>query len=327
VGPLAPQVVTRNGRKQAIFIEARAKDYRGLTSGNQYYQAVIDRNSALYGALFDAPAGSRTGIAGFAEQGYMDWNGGWGLDRGDGTLNVMGDNQVCFYKVQWGGKPANPASSGLSVPANDNQPIVNAYSTEFSYELLIDLPDAGEGGGHIFGNFNPSHCGFGFNCSGGVINFQYQNAFGGNDQAKIQMSKENLTSFSVQVRAGTHPDATTGIPEWGGSHHLVVTYKKTTGNVSFYVDGQLFTYVNGDPVLMAHGIKFPEDYYGATGGNHTSDRRNWNAEWLGIGTNCHQSGMPNQVAHDGTGIAIARIFGHALTQAEVTKLYNYVTPE
>jgi hypothetical protein len=117
---------------------------------------------------------------------------------------------------------------------------------------------------------------------------------------------------------------------------VIVTYDKSspTELITLYVDG-VRTGGTGEENL-GKALHFPRDYYGgvnghqpdapdATGGD--AEGRTANTEWMCIGGGSHQSGYPTFGAMHGTKIVVARLYGKALTPAEVSALYNFHKPE
>ncbi|MDR3093286.1 MAG: hypothetical protein LBU62_01410 [Bacteroidales bacterium] len=282
------------------------------TAGRLYEIAIWERNKAAYGDQFAA----------IADVTYWDHNGGeWSTSES----KTMGDGKkMCYYKVQWGGKPATPSAGGASVVANDNKAFVDAYNTAFSYELLFRAPNQiasdppSIGGSALFGNANMTHCGFGINIRDGAIVFLTHTGFGNTMVVGWQDSGTGVVGVPVEEKV---------VPVENQVYHVVATFNKAEGSAKLYVDGVLIASVTDNADFKTHGIMFPTDYYGATNGQHAHDRRTWNTEWLCLGNSCHQSGMPNWAGPDRAEYAVARVYGKALTQEEVTASYNYFKPE
>jgi hypothetical protein len=290
-GPDKPKVVMNESYKllEATFSDMESKDYTKSTNADEIARGWnIDPGNKYY-LLYNRENES--------DPMYYD---SWEKDAGGNIVPIkrkQGNRRMCYYKMSWGG--TDLAHTG------QNEKLVNAYNSAFSYELLVTPPTDEGVGGNIFGNINPSHCGFGIGGNGGRYVFTYSTGFGG------------LTPVQPEV-----PTVQAGVP-----YHLVVTYSKTaTPNIVIYYDGKKAGEVT-DPALKEHGIKFPGDYYVSSNGDHTSAFRTPNTEYLVIGGGSHQSGMPTfGLAHD-TKIMIARVYDTALTELEVKALYDYTKPE
>jgi hypothetical protein len=246
---------------------------------------------------------------------YYDLYANTEYQAADGTHKVEGKG-MCFYKIPW----------------STNAGIVNAYKNAFTYELIYQAPQVTKGFnnttgventsignpyGFIFGNVNPTHCGFGIGRrdSIGIITFTYHTKFG--------------STTHIQQKDKVKPDSIVGtVSDFGKYYHVIVSYDKsnTTELVSLYVDGEKVG-GTGDKDLGA-ALHFPTDYYAMqTGHEHNEADRTPQTEYLCIGGGSHQSGYPSFLAPHNTKIVVARVYGHALTADEVTTLYNYHVPE
>ncbi|GHT46792.1 hypothetical protein AGMMS49965_24570 [Bacteroidia bacterium] len=254
---------------------------------------------------------------------------GWRVQR------TEGNRRMCYYKMQWGGtNTSNPLNQAATVGQNDK--IVQAYESAFSYELVFRVGEYGFNG-NIFGNRNPSHCGFGIIAegasgssdpergeisTGGRIAFVYNTVWGGGAPTTVDSNQPNASGSEEGVVV--EPDT------W---YHVVVTYNRNAAigqkAIVMYVDGKEITWVNNYDDLKNHGLQFPRDYYVGVNGehNHEGVGRTPNTEYLVVGGGSHMSGRPTGGPRQGTQIMIARVYGKALTPAEVTASYNAIKPE
>jgi hypothetical protein len=291
-GPDKPKVElnTQYNLLEATFSEMECKNYavnstdaekaRGwdVDPGNKYYMLYSRENEP--------------------DPMYYD---SWEKDAAGNIVPIrrkQGNRRMCYYKMPWGGTDLQHTGQ--------NEKLVNAYNSAFSYELLVTAPDDKAVGGNIFGNINPSHCGFGIGGNSNRFAFTYSTAFGG----------------LITVHAEEIDYVQGGVP-----YHFVVTYNKTaTPNIILYYDGVKVGEASDDE-LKVHGLKFPADYYVQSNGQHTHDIRTPNTEYLVIGGGSHQSGMPTFGLAHNTKIMIARVYDSALTPVEVKALYDYAKPE
>jgi hypothetical protein len=223
---------------------------------------------------------------------------------GDGQIHTVGSSRMCFYKMPW----------------STNAGIVNAYQNAFSYELIYSAPEYTDNrNNNIFGNINPTHCGFGIRRADDKNMFTYHLSYG----ATLNVSQKNDKAEDVTV-------------EFGKYYHIVATYDKNspTELIALYVDGVKVgssSPSDGSKSDLGKALHFPTDYYNnpAHGSNiaggHAS--RTSNTEFLCIGAGSHQGGYGRFGAPHNTKIVVARVYGHALNQTEVSTLYNYHVPE
>jgi hypothetical protein len=255
----------------------------------------------------------------------LEWYYTYNTDRAGVKMtytNALGDKQtldgkrMCWYKIPW----------------SANAGIVNAYQNAFSYEFIYQAPqvtkdfnndtgveNASIGGPNtnMFGNVNPTHCGFGIQRldSIGAISFTYHPSFGSTVRVK-QM--DTVKKDSV---VGT-------VSDFGKYYHVIATYDKNspTELIGLYVDGVKVGGSGKDNIGLQ--LHFPTDWYTLqTGHEHTEGDRTPNTEYLAIGGGSHQSGYPTFGAPHNMKVVVARVYGHALTADEVTTLYNYHVPE
>jgi hypothetical protein len=231
---------------------------------------------------------------------------------GDGVTRTVGSKRMCFYSIPW----------------SNNAGIVNAYKSAFSYELIYQAPEykyADVVGGeekvrntncNLFGNINPTHCGFGLNRGENENRFVYVTAFG----TSTPVMEKDLAA-SADGKVGVKVD-------FAKYYHLVATYDKSskTELIALYVDGEKVG--SSGAADIGAQLLFPMDYYvGATGMEFHEDMRTSNTEYLCMAGGSHQCGYPAFGAPHDTKIVVARVYGKALTPAEVSALYNYHKPE
>jgi hypothetical protein len=125
------------------------------------------------------------------------------------------------------------------------------------------------------------------------------------------------------------PEGKTGVKvdDYTKYYHIVATYDKSaTELIAVYIDGVKVA-GSGSADIGAE-LLFPIDYYAsATGHTFHEENRTPQTEYLCIAGGSHQSGYPSYGAPHDTKIVVARVYGKALTQAEVSALYNYHKPE
>jgi hypothetical protein len=239
-----------------------------------------------------------------------------------GDKHNMDGKRMCWYKIPW----------------STNAGIVNAYQNAFSYEFIYQAPQVtkefnndtgvenvsiGGPNTNMFGNVNPTHCGFGIQRldSIGSISFTYHPSFGSTVRVKQLELDESGKIKTDSVAAGT-------VSDFGKYYHVIATYdkKSPTELIALYVDG---VKVGGSGTNnIGVQLHFPTDYYAmATGHTHTEGDRTANTEFLCIGGGSHQSGYPAFGAPHNMKVVVARVYGHALTADEVSTLYNYHVPE
>jgi hypothetical protein len=221
---------------------------------------------------------------------------------------------MCFYKIPW----------------SNNAGIVNAYKTAFSYELIYQAPKyehpdvaGGEprvqnGNCNLFGNINPSHCGFGINLGEQEHRFVYSTEFG----TTTPVMELDLEASTPEKKVGVK------VEDYSKYYHIIATYDKSskTELIALYIDG--VKVAGSGTVDIGAELLFPIDYY-ASATNHTFHEENRTpcTEWLCIGAGSHQGGYGRFGAPNDTKIVVARVYGKALTPAEVAALYNYHKPE
>jgi hypothetical protein len=242
----------------------------------------------------------------------------------DGSEQGFGSRRMSFYKIPWA----------------TNAGVLNAYRNAFSYELIYQAPEnydqAVLDGGvtynsnqNLFGNINPTHCGFGIQRRN--TNFdgveKWHNAFcyfvewGGS--GTLIRQKDETGETDAQLDCSKY-------------YHVIVTYDKSSNDelITLYVDG-VRTGGSGEENLHK-ALHFPRDYYGGINGHQPdtpdntgggAEGRTANTEWMCIGGGSHQSGYPTFGSMHGTKIVVARLYGKALTKEEVAALYNYHKPE
>jgi hypothetical protein len=214
---------------------------------------------------------------------------------GDGQSHAVESKRMSYYKIPW---TTNPG-------------IVNAYKNAFSYELIFQSPEhPTNSNNNLFGNVNPTHCGFGINRHENTINFCYHYSFGATDRLY------HIAEDSARVPV-----------DFAKYYHVVVTVDKAnpTESIVLYVDG---VKVNSAPNREGKQLHFPTDYYSMTTGHvHDENARTPQTEYLCIGGGSHQSGYPSFGAAHNTKIVVARVYGKALNPTEVSALYNYHKPE
>jgi hypothetical protein len=214
----------------------------------------------------------------------------------DGEYEV-GSKRMSYYKIPW---------------STNTEGIVKAYKNAFSYELIFQAPEYLDNANtNLFGNVNPTHCGFGINRHNNMINFVSHYSFGSTDRLYHQ------DADSVDVV----------IDDFTKYYHVVATVDKSnpTESIVLYVDG---VKVNSSANPGGRQLHFPTDYYAmSTGHEHAEADRTPQTEYLCIGGGSHQSGYPSFGAPHNTKIVVARVYGKALNQTEVSALYNYHKPE
>jgi hypothetical protein len=202
--------------------------------------------------------------------------------------------------------------SYYKIPWSTNTAIVNAYKNAFSYELIYSAPEYTDNmNNNLFGNVNPTHCGFGIQRRDNRNAFTYHPAFGNT----IQLRQKDDAGEDVIV-------------EFDRYYHIVATYDKNspTELIAFYVDGVKVGGSGSENIGLQ--LHFPTDYYAMqTGHTHNEADRTPQTEYLCIGGGSHQSGYPSFGAPHNTKVVVARVYGKALTPTEVTALYNYHKPE
>jgi hypothetical protein len=347
-GPIKP-VVAMNpqyGRLEATFSGIQSEDYtRKYKPGPNIILASALGWDTQYGTLyyeeynFEKMEGD---VANPDAKKYDSWDG-----TAPNTRN-QGNTKLCFYKMHYGGKMYDGAGRIEKV----NTALQNAYS----YEVLVRWPyDVGEtvvpaaedgsGGivysnndhGYVFGNSvsRDDRGGAAIRGRGGKLCFSFALNWGGGARAHLD-SLHTETESGFDVVAGDHPDAATGVKiKKDVVYHLVATYSKEEGKIAFYVDGKLLVSTT-DNRLKTSPPSFPTQYY-AHGGGNIQGEDNFpvgnvhvpNVEYFVIpgGANANMPTNGGDMQGHNIKFMVARVYGKALTQEEVTASYNYFKPE
>jgi uncharacterized protein YjdB len=221
---------------------------------------------------------------------------------------TLGEKSMGFYKIPW----------------SNNQPMYDAYTNAFSYELVFMVPVrlwTSSEHFYLFGNLNPSHSGFGI-----MLWCRW-----GSDYTDPP-SPIGFTSIHKWAEGSMH-EMTTPYPlEAEKYYHVIVTYDRhsTTELKALYVDGEK---VASETENLGEYMFLPVDYYWGELNNMrdrgyepgVTPRQDW-MENLWIAGVAHQSGYPNTAeAPNNTHFVIARVYDKALTATEVSALYQAVT--
>jgi hypothetical protein len=266
------------------------KPVTSLNPAYGLYEATIrDISSEVYAADHPLYPGNTT-YADIAKLKYT---------AADGNQYEVGSKRMCYYKIPW----------------SNNAGIVNAYKSAFSYEVIYQAPEYSNTNNNLFGNIGPTHCGFGIRRGENVNLFSYFTVWGGD--AHHQVRQTNAAGELVKV-------------DFVKYYHVIATYNKNSSTelVALYVDGvKVGASELGD---IGKSLHFPRDYYAGVNG-HTNEEdeatRTPSTEFLCIGGGPTGSGYPSWGPPHDTKIVVARVYGKALTQAEVSALYNYHKPE
>jgi hypothetical protein len=278
-----------SANKMAITV-GPAKPATAFSSEYGLYEATISEiSSEEYAADHVLFPGNKDYVK-YASEEYT---------AGDGISHKVDSKRMSFYKIPW----------------STNAGIVKAYQSTFTYELIYRAVKTTDfANNNLFGNVNPTHCGFGIQQYNNVIAFTYHPSFGETKRVTRQ-AEINGELKDTAIIADRY-------------YHVVATYDKgsSTELIALYVDGVKVGGSKDDNINCQ--LHFPTDYYAmSTGHTHADSDRTPNTEYLCIGGGSHQSGYPSFGAPHGTKVVVARVYGHALTQAEVLALYNYHKPE
>jgi hypothetical protein len=179
-----------------------AKPATTLNPSYGLYEATIEEvSSEKYAddhALYPAGHPYNSEFVNIAAETYM---------AGDGQSHAVESKRMSYYKIPW----------------STNAGIVNAYKSAFSYELIFQSPEhPTNSNNNLFGNVNPTHCGFGINRHENTINFCYHYSFG--STSRLYHIAEDSTRVTV---------------DFAKYYHVVATYDKANPDESIvlYVDG------------------------------------------------------------------------------------------
>ena len=192
-----------------------------------------------------------------------------------------------FYGAKWGGNPANTCFK-VDYSQNDyfKEELANGHTLEclFKVDYTGDLPNSEA-------KFFAAHEGGG---TGFLICTQNRGKNGGNEITFLPNVSTNGGSNWIWATSGI-------VPQPGKYYHIVGVYNKDEQKAYIYVDGKLMNTVDakGD-------FHFPS---------------NQAAQWFGIGCDA-TTGSGGQACD--SHVAIARVYGKALSQSEVDGLWQQV---